>query len=156
MGDIERLTTLGEQLRAVHDRLRKALALTREAVEGGAPVPDPTRDLALHCVGFCAALDGHHRSEDTHLFALVEQHRPDLTPAVEMLRQDHRMIASLLLELRQVMDSGAEPATTLRHLEGIDAIMESHFRYEERQLTALLDTRSTGSGDPRRLFGDIA
>ena len=27
----------------------------------------------------------------------------------------------------------------LRHLEGVDAIMESHFRYEERELVALLD-----------------
>ena len=27
----------------------------------------------------------------------------------------------------------------LRHVEGVDAIMESHFRYEERELVGLLD-----------------
>lgn len=29
-----------------------------------------------------------------------------------------------------------------RHLEGVAAIMESHFRYEERHLLAVLETRA--------------
>jgi hypothetical protein len=32
------------------------------------PGQDLTRGLSLYCVGFCAALDGQHRSEDLVLF----------------------------------------------------------------------------------------
>ena len=35
----------------------------------------------------------------------------------------------------------------LRHLEGVDAIMESHFRFEERELVPLLDA-AVGDGPP--------
>lgn len=37
------------------------------------------------------------------------------------------------------MSSAAPPAVLEQHLEGIGAIMESHFRHEERQLVRILD-----------------
>ena len=41
----------------------------------------------------------------------------------------------------------------LRHLEGVDAIMESHFRYEERELVALLDIHEGDGPDlPERFW----
>ncbi len=48
------------------------------------------------------------------------------------------MIAHLLSGLQQAVDSEAPPEEIGRHLEGIAAIMESHFRYEERQLSGIL------------------
>ena len=49
------------------------------------------------------------------------------------------MIAHLLGGLLDALDRSASPAELDRHLEGIAAIMESHFRYEERQLLTVLD-----------------
>ena len=31
-------------------------------------------------------------------------------------------------------------AALLRHLDGVEAVMESHFRYEERQLLTVLES----------------
>ena len=50
------------------------------------------------------------------------------------------MMAHLLGGLQQAVDSGAGPNELGRHLEGLAAIMESHFRYEERQLLHVLDS----------------
>ena len=49
------------------------------------------------------------------------------------------MIAHLLQSLRSAVARGDSPGDLERHLDGIAAIMESHFRYEERQLLTLLD-----------------
>lgn len=152
----DRLLNLGAQLRDVHDRLRRALELSRDSIELGEPGQDLTMDLALYCVGFCAALDGHHHSEDRVLFDLVLERRPDLAPAVDRLRQDHSMLGYLIADLQRALAAGLEPTAALRHLDGIGSVMESHFRYEERQLLDLLDTVDAGSYQPRELFGDIA
>jgi hypothetical protein len=48
------------------------------------------------------------------------------------------MIAYLLSGLEQAIRSQAPPEEIARHLEGLAAIMESHFRYEERQLLTVL------------------
>ena len=50
------------------------------------------------------------------------------------------MIAHLLGGLEKAVRSQAPPEEIGRHLEGLAAIMESHFRYEERQLLAVLAT----------------
>ena len=57
------------------------------------------------------------------------------------------MIGTLLADLDRVVRGGAGRAVVLRHLEGVDAIMESHFRYEERELVAVLDS-TAGAGPP--------
>jgi hypothetical protein len=41
-----------------------------------------------------------------------------------------------------------------RHLEGIAAIMESHFRYEERQLLSVLETLSLDA-PPEEVLGPL-
>lgn len=113
--------------------------MTREAVASGAPKVTAARELLLYCHGFCAALDGHHRSEDRVLFPAIEAAHPDLAPILRKLEQDHSMIAHLLGGLQNSVDSQAAPEVLDRHLEGLAAIMESHFRYEERQLLVVLE-----------------
>ncbi len=44
------------------------------------------------------------------------------------------MIGHLLQGLRAAVQRSDEPGVLDRHLEGIAAVMESHFRYEEREL----------------------
>lgn len=129
----------GAEMRAVHDRLRGALRLSVDAVAEGRDLPDPGRELLLFCHGFCAALDGHHRGEDALLFPAVEAAHPDLGAQLRKLEQDHAMIGTLLAGLRSEVDRTSDPATLGRHLDGLGAIMESHFRFEERTLLGILD-----------------
>ncbi|WP_211277858.1 hemerythrin domain-containing protein, partial [Couchioplanes caeruleus] len=70
------------------------------------------------------------------------------------LRQDHSMIAHLLAGLQAAVARGAAPAELHRHLEGVAAIMESHFRYEERQLLTVLETLALDA-DPYAVLGPL-
>jgi hypothetical protein len=64
------------------------------------------------------------------------------------------MIASLLTQFSHALAASATPDELVRHLDGLSAIMESHFNYEERQL---LDTLSTldVAADPHAFFGPL-
>ena len=128
------------ELRRVHARLREALRVTREALAAGAPHAAATRDLLLYCRGFCVALDAHHRGEDRALFPAIEAQHPELSPVLRSLERDHSMIAHLLSGLSAAVEVRATVEQLEAHLEGVAAIMENHFRYEERQLLSVLDT----------------
>ena len=64
------------------------------------------------------------------------------------------MIAALLTQFSHALTAAAAPDELARHLDGLSAIMESHFNYEERQL---LDTLSTldVAADPHALLGPL-
>lgn len=114
-----------------------------------------TRDLLITCHGFCAALDGHHAAEDRVLFpALVAEH-PELATIVRDLQRDHAMLAHLLGQLRLALDRGAGPSELEGHLDGIEAIMLTHFRYEERVLMSALQTLRLDR-DPQDALGPLA
>lgn len=153
-GEKTRLIAWGRELRAVHDRLRGALQVTREAVADGVGADAATRDLLLFCHGFCAALTGHHEGEDRELFPSIAAAHPGLGETLRKLEQDHSMIGHLVGALQGAVERSAPPAELDRHLEGIAAIMESHFRYEERQLLSVLETLRLES-DPRDVLGPL-
>ncbi len=134
-----RLVAWSTELRRVHVRIREALHVTREAVRDGTSSEQASRDLLLYCHGFCAALDGHHQGEDRALFPAIEAAHPQLAPVLRALTQDHSMISHLLQGLRGAVDRSASPAELDQHLEGVAAIMENHFRYEEKQLLTVLE-----------------
>jgi hemerythrin-like domain-containing protein len=135
-------------------RLREALDLTRIAVAEGRSAEAATRELLLYCHGFCAALDGHHTGEDHVLFPAIEAAHPELEPVLRKLSRDHSMIAHLLGGLRVAVDRAAPVAELDRHLDGVAAIMESHFRYEERQLLSVLETLSLDA-PPEEVLGPL-
>ncbi|GAA4899827.1 hemerythrin HHE cation binding domain-containing protein [Stackebrandtia albiflava] len=151
----DRLTALGAELREVHRRLRRALALARTALDEGDEFEDASRDLLLYCRGFCSALTGHHRSEDRELFPLIVRARPDLRPVIAALTQDHNMIDHLIGGLEKAVAAGITPEEAHRHLDGIEAVMETHFRYEESKLLSVLDGIE-GEFDTTRLLGPLA
>lgn len=153
-GDISRLHAWSAELRAVHDRLRKALSITREAVHEGRPAEPATRELLLYCHGFCAALTEHHTGEDRTLFPAIAREHPELADTLRALQQDHAMIGHLVGGLQRAVDQQASPGELDRHLEGIAAIMESHFRYEERTLLAVLDGLALDA-DPHEVLGPL-
>ena len=138
--EADRLIAWDAELRAAHTRLRAALAATREALDSGEDAPDAASDLALFCIGFCTALDGHHRSEDHALFPALRAEHPELSDKIDKLMQDHSMLSHLLGALRGAVESDADAETIEGHLDGVNAIMESHFRFEEREILEPLRT----------------
>ncbi|RKN49465.1 hemerythrin domain-containing protein [Micromonospora endolithica] len=153
-GEKSRLIAWDRELRAVHDRLRDALSVTRQAVADGVPAEPATRDLLLFCHGFCAALTAHHEGEDRDLFPAIAERYPALRETLRHLRQDHSMIAHLLGGLQAAVARAAPPEELDRHLEGLAAIMESHFGYEERQLLTVLRTLAMDA-DPDVVLGPL-
>jgi hemerythrin-like domain-containing protein len=139
-GETTRLIAWGDELREVHVRLREALRLTRDSIVEGAPEEAVTRELLLFCRGFCAALDGHHRGEDRTLFPAIAAAHPELRPVLRSLERDHSMIAQLVNALGEAVNRAAPSDELGVHLDGVAAIMENHFRYEERQLLDVLET----------------
>lgn len=141
-GEQTRLVAWSNELRAVHARLRAALEVAWEALDDG----EPLRDLLLYCHGFCQALSGHHRGEDRHLFPAIAEQHPELRDTLRYLQQDHAMIEHLVGGLQRAVEERRDRTELERHLDGIGAIMESHFRYEERQLLAVLDALRLKAG----------
>jgi len=152
----QRVVAWGQELREIHNRLRDALEVARSAVEDGTSGPVAARDLQLYCVGFCAALTGHHRSEDATLFDVVLAAEPDLAPVVADLKRDHSMLDHLLGELERAARSGAGQDELLRHLDGIEAVMETHFRFEEKKLVGVLDGADRPEADRQKMLGPLA
>ena len=152
----QRVHAWGRELRAVHQRLRDALEVAREAVVDGGRAETVSRDLRLFCLGFCTALNGHHTSEDSALFPLILERRPDLAPVIAQLKQDHSMIEHLIAGLEKAVDSGKGAEEQLRHLDGIEAVMETHFRYEEKKIIDVLDGFTDEGLDKSALLGPLA
>ncbi len=150
-----RLVAWGQEMRSVHRRLVDALDISRESIEAGSPRPSLTDDLQLYCRGFCGALTGHHTAEDDQVFPRVLLERPDLARAIATLIQDHNMLAHLIRDLERALADSADTAELLRHLDGIEAVMVTHFRFEEKQLVGLLDAM-TIQADRTTLYGAIA
>jgi hypothetical protein len=130
------------ELAAAHTRLRGALQTAREALVAG-ETASVREDLLLHCHGFCSTLGAHHLREDAELFPELAARHPALAPTIAKLAEDHAMIAALLVEFDGALSTDAPAADLLQHLEGLGAIMESHFRFEERELVGLLDPGSS-------------
>jgi hemerythrin-like domain-containing protein len=153
-GEKTRLVAWSRELRAVHERLREALRVIRAARGADDGTESAIRDLHVFCHGFCTALTGHHEGEDRELFPAIAAQHPELRETLRYLKQDHSMIAHLLAGLQAAVERAAPAAELDQHLDGIAAIMESHFSYEERQLLTILDTLDL-TADPSDVLGPL-
>lgn len=147
----ERSTAFGQHLIEIHDLLRDELDRLRNDVgsylDGTGERP---RDLRVHCLAFCSAITAHHTHEDRGMFQAITEHFPDLRPTVEKLIRDHEAVSGLVRGLEETLDgfdaeSGKDTERIERELEGLSAILESHFRYEEKTLFTALNSL----GEPR-------
>jgi hypothetical protein len=139
--DHDRAVAFSLQLAQAHHQLRRQLTLLKADL--GKARPDAGR-LATHCLAFCSALESHHRGEDTGMFVELLRQRPDLADTVAKLVEDHHLIASILSRVAELADraagsSGPALEAVSRELDGLAAIMESHFNYEERAISVALD-----------------
>ncbi|MFE7593390.1 hemerythrin domain-containing protein [Kitasatospora sp. NPDC057512] len=148
-----RTAALSLQLSRAHQDLRRRLADLRANL--GRPRPHGDDRLLTHCLAFCTALTNHHQGEDDGLFAQLLRERPDLAPTIANLVEDHGLITGILTRVRQLADQAAgRPDADLeaigRELDGLAAIMDSHFGYEERAIGAALDAgvRDDGWSEP--------
>jgi hemerythrin-like domain-containing protein len=143
----DRMAALSEQLVYVHQVLRERLAaLRQEAADGsGQSAADAVigEDLLSHCLSFCAAIHTHHTGEDGQLLPALRAAAPELAPVIDNLLEDHALVAGILQQLRELLTSGrasADPVALVQELDGLIAILESHFSYEERRIAKALDT----------------
>lgn len=145
----DRLTAFGTQLLDIHARLREDLdRIIDNADDGIRP------DLLSHCLTFCSALDRHHTSEDAQAFPALANEFPELAPVLEQLRQDHRMLAHLLGRLEgTVRRTDADPQTLRTDLDSISALMDSHFRFEEKRIVDALNKLGVDLGPAATLLG---
>ena len=151
-----RVAALGAQLAEAHDRLRERVALLRESIAttpGYAdaelpPQPPGLRgDLREHCMTFCGALAAHHDGEDDGLFTLLRTAEPALAPAVDKLVEDHHLISGILERVDAIARGGGPGERLVGELDGLMAIMDSHFAYEERSITAAVDRLGASAAD---------
>jgi hypothetical protein len=101
----------------------------------------------------------HHQGEDDGAFVLLNRDFPELRPIVEKLKQDHVLVSGLLQSLRRVVDGiPAEPDETdarriRTELGGLNAILESHFSFEERRIVDALNSLPAEFGTTESLLG---
>lgn len=154
--DANRARALGQELVAIHDWLRTELTRIRADVTDYAAGSElrPTQ-LRVHCTAFCAALTRHHTGEDTAGFPALADQFPELAPVLAELRTDHELVADILRRLTELLDSiGPDNADTVRReLDGLAAILESHFHWEERRLVQAFDELEMGTRAGEELLG---
>jgi hypothetical protein len=137
-GEHARFLAYGTQLIEIHVDLRDMLADLREGVV-------PERELGAHCLAFCAAVTRHHTGEDATVFPLLAELHPELGAFLAELTRDHDVIAGLLTRVRAVAgqvrgEADPERVAWLRgELDGLAAILETHFIGEEKRLVAVLN-----------------
>ncbi|MEU3076300.1 hemerythrin domain-containing protein [Streptomyces laurentii] len=152
--DGDRVVALSLQLSQAHEELLRQLRGIRAGL-GTRRLDDDV--LLTHCLAFCTALTAHHEGEDEGMFAELVRVRPDLAPTVDKLVEDHGLISSLLSRVGELADRAAESyGPDLRaiggELDGLAAIMESHFGYEERAISRALDGGVPEEGWSDRVF----
>ncbi len=149
MATPDRAAALSEQLIQVHQALREQLAGLRRELAAGRD-PGPAGDvipagLLSHCLSACAAIGTHHAGEDSQLLPALRAAAPGLALVIDKLLEDHALVAGLLAQVRELLAAGREPGPLARELDGLTAILESHFGYEERRIARALDALGPGA-----------
>jgi hypothetical protein len=155
-GDAARALALGSELIEAHESLRQSLRRLRAGLGSSDRAAAKTgRSLRTHCVAFCSAVARHHTSEDRDVFPALAAQVPVLGPVLAELQQDHHLVAGILQRVEQLAgDFGPDDAHRVRaELDGLAAILESHFRWEERRLVAALNSLDTSGLKTQDLFG---
>lgn len=96
----------------------------------------------------------HHAGEDGQLLPTLRAAAPELAPVIDRLTEDHQVVAGILRRIRELLAPGhdsARPDALVRELDGLTAILESHFGYEERRIASALDTLG-----PRAWTADVS
>ncbi|ONK15650.1 hemerythrin domain-containing protein [Streptomyces sp. MP131-18] len=160
-GPDDRLIAFGRELIAIHRWLRADLRRLRRDTEAhldGRTTRRP-RELAAHCLSFCAALTAHHEGEDRGAFPELAAEFPELRPVIAKLVEDHQMVSEIQGNLERLLGGiserpdEAEARRVRGELDGLSALLDSHFAFEERRIAAALDRLSPAAGTVEELLG---
>jgi iron-sulfur cluster repair protein YtfE (RIC family) len=152
----DRATALSVQLALTHQALRDRVRALRRQLRAGAPLSPSTSAVLEYCAGFCSALERHHSGEDEGLFPVLRREFPELAPTIDKLAEDHWLIAGILRRVRELVTAaagGADPAAVAGELDGLAAIMDSHFAFEERGISESIDGLGASVDEGQWLFG---
>jgi hypothetical protein len=138
-----RVAALGDELVRIHDALRADLHRLRI---GGA---EAGRPLGIHCLAFCEAMTRHHTGEETGAFPALAAQFPDLRPLLDKMAEDHVLIAGIVARVDEIARelAGESSPRLAAELDGLSAIMESHFAFEERRIRHALDALEGSATD---------
>ena len=147
--EYQRFRAYGNQLIEIHIGLRDMLADLREGVV-------PGRELGAHCLTFCAAVTRHHTGEDNGVFPFLAARHPELRDFLGRLERDHQVIAGMLGRVQRTaaeLQPGNEPepgreAVIRAELDGLAAVLETHFIGEEKRLVAVLNALEASADLP--------
>ncbi|WP_446216169.1 hemerythrin domain-containing protein [Micromonospora sp. IBHARD004] len=148
-----RLTALGNELIEIHLWLREELARLRTSLDSPGADLRSSPDLRAHCLGFCAALTRHHEGEDGGAFRVLAEREPALRPVLAELAEDHRVVAGILRRIEELTVAPTVGREVRAELDGLAALLESHFTYEEKKLVAALNAVNREAGDTVELLG---
>lgn len=155
--------SLFDQLRWVHEMLRRDLATVRQlahrVTDGASPAEvsanlqalqsrGPLFQLRVNCLSYCQTLGAHHHNEDTVLFAAVRRAAPQLRAAVDRLEADHIIVAALLDRIGGLADDLADRQVRLELADALDELgthLLAHLEFEEAALQPLLDSWSASA-----------
>ncbi|MGW3888389.1 hemerythrin domain-containing protein [Micromonospora chokoriensis] len=145
----DRLAAVGNQMIEIH------LWLSAELARLTADLDTPSRDLRAHCLAFCTALGRHHTGEDAGAFRLLAEQVPELRAVIANLITDHEVVAGILERIEALLAGDvAVPVDQVRgELDGLAALLQSHFRYEEKRLVTALNALTGRRGTAEELLG---
>ncbi|WP_242886040.1 nitroreductase/quinone reductase family protein [Actinomadura litoris] len=125
------------QLVRVHDAFRRELELIRtEVARSGSTIG---AQLRVNCLALCEGLGNHHAGEDQMLFPILAERYPGLGEALDVLRDEHRVIERLLEDLRAVLAAPSSgPAALAAEVERLTTDLEAHLDHEEERLVQAL------------------
>ncbi|MEV4800050.1 hemerythrin domain-containing protein [Nonomuraea sp. NPDC049421] len=134
----DRIAAWGDELIKLHDGFRRDLAALRESRMDAA-------GLRTHCLTFCDALHAHHEGEDGALFPHLATEHPELADVLTRLRQEHQVVATLMNDIRRLLDHGHDHGhdQVRTELDRLATRLEAHLDYEEQQLVPVLNTMLT-------------
>ena len=158
-----RLRPRGRAERAAHPRSPDATGAAGNGARGGRRRYRPPGDSGRSpepLPSFCTAIGTHHAGEDSQLFPALAAAVPELAPMIGKLMEDHALVAGILQQVRALLAPdrpAAAPGVLLRELDGLTAILESHFSFEERRIAASLDTLGPDAltADLRPVSGEL-
>jgi deazaflavin-dependent oxidoreductase (nitroreductase family) len=126
----------GESLKRIHDVFRRELGIIRREVAASGPTLGA--QLRVNCLSVCGGLEFHHADEDARMFPHLEDHRRELAPALERLREEHRVIQRLVGSLQDLVAKGRTPEVAAEIL-ALTAEVEAHLDHEEEWLVPVLN-----------------
>jgi hypothetical protein len=99
--------------------------------------------LGAFCGQLCRSVEAHHSIEDAHLYPALRAAEEALTPVLDRLDLEHRVIHDVLTRFDEalvamVRSGEGALASVDSHFTHLRGLLESHFRYEEEQIGTAL------------------